>query len=62
MSKLKEQNVVLLSREETKVFLRTSFPTLRKWTVEGLLKCYVLGSKIYYKQHEILKGLKPVKF
>jgi predicted site-specific integrase-resolvase len=57
MSKPKEQNVVLLSREETRQFLRTSFPTLRKWTREGLLKCYGLGSRIYYKKHEILKAL-----
>lgn len=58
MKKKKEQNVVLLTREETKSFFKTTFPTLRKWTVDGLLKCYQMGGRIYYKKHEILKALK----
>ena len=57
--KNKKEKVVLLTREETKEFLRTTFPTLRKWTTDGLLKSYQLGGRVYYKQHEILKALRP---
>jgi len=60
MKKSTEHNVILLSREETKAFLKTTFPTLRKWTVEGLLTCYQLGGRVYYKQHEVLNALKRI--
>jgi len=60
MKKSAEPNVILLSREETKAFLKTTFPTLRKWTVEGLLTCYQLGGRVYYKQHEVLNALKRI--
>ena len=52
--KLKE---VLLSREETKQYLSITYPTLRKWTKDGILKCYQLGGRVYYKLHEILDAL-----
>jgi hypothetical protein len=53
----KKDKVVLLTREETRAFLKTTFPTLRKWTADGLLPCYHLGGRVYYKQHEILQAL-----
>ena len=52
---------VILSREQTALFLSVTFPTLRKWTKQGLLKCYQLGGRIYYKQDEIIKALKLVE-
>lgn len=48
---------VLLSREETKEYLSITFPTLRKWTKDGILKGYQLGGRVYYKLHEILEAL-----
>ncbi len=48
---------VLMSREETKEYLSISFPTLRKWSKDGTLKCYQLGGRVYYKLHEILDAL-----
>ena len=56
--KLKE---VLLSREETKQYLSITYPTLRKWTKDGVLKCYQLGGRVYYKLHEILDALVRVE-
>lgn len=58
MKSSKNQHVVLLTREETKEFLKTTFPTLYKWTQEGLLKRYQLGNRIYYKKHEVIQSLK----
>lgn len=51
---------VLLSREETKDYLSITFPTLRKWSKDGILKCYQLGGRVYYKLHEILEALTRV--
>lgn len=48
---------ILLSREETKDYLSITFPTLRKWSKDGTLKCYQLGGRVYYKLHEILEAL-----
>lgn len=55
--KKQRKSTVLLSREETRDYLKISFPTLCKWTAEGILKSYRLGGRVYYKQHEILKAL-----
>lgn len=52
---------VLLSREETKEYLSITFPTLRKWTKDGILKGYQLGGRVYYKLHEILDALVSVE-
>jgi excisionase family DNA binding protein len=59
MKKQKEKTI-LLTREEARDLLKITFPTLRKWTNEGLLVAYQLGGKIYYKRHEILEALAPV--
>ena len=56
----KKEKVVLLTREEARAFLKTTFPTLRKWTAHGLLTAYQLGGRVYYKQHEILQALKAI--
>ena len=52
---------IIYSREQTATFLSISFPTLRKWTKDGILKCYQLGGRIYYKHDEIIKALKPTE-
>jgi hypothetical protein len=55
-----DKKIVLMSREETRRFLKISFPTLRKFTSSGILIAYALGGKIYYKKHEIIEALKPL--
>lgn len=57
----KKEKVQLLTREEAKVMLKITLPTLRKWTVDGLLSAYQIGGRVYYKKHEILGALKPLK-
>ncbi len=59
--KKSESTIVIFSREQTASFLSISFPTLRKWTKDGILKCYHLGGRIYYKQNEIVKALKQIE-
>jgi hypothetical protein len=56
----KKEKVVLLTRDEARAFLKTTFPTLRKWTADGLLPSYQLGGRVYYKQHEIIQALKAI--
>lgn len=60
MKKPKDK-IVLLTREEARVFLKTTFPTLRKWTVDGIIPAHRLGGRVYYKQHEIIQAMEPVK-
>jgi predicted site-specific integrase-resolvase len=57
MKAKKPKKTILLTREETRSFLRISLATLHRWTNEGLLKAYHLGGKVYYKQHEIIQSL-----
>ena len=59
--KKSESETVIFSREQTASFLSISFPTLKKWTKDGTLKCYHLGARIYYKQNEIIKALKRIE-
>lgn len=55
-----DKKITLLTREETRIFLKISFPTLRKLTASGMLKAYALGGRIYYKRHEIIDALTPL--
>lgn len=60
MKKSKSTSIIY-SREQTASFLSISFPTLRKWTKDGTLKCYQLGGRVYYKKEEIIKALKLIE-
>lgn len=55
--KSKEKEKVL-TREETAALLHISFPTLRKWTTDGIVNAYYLGARVYYLKSEILNALK----
>lgn len=48
---------VLLTREETALFLKISLTTLWKWTNSGKLRSYGLGNRRYYKKSEVLASL-----
>jgi predicted site-specific integrase-resolvase len=59
--KKSNSTTAIYSREQTASLLSISFPTLRKWTKKGILKCYQLGGRIYYRHDEIIKALKPIE-
>lgn len=53
-----EQNTIIwLTRIETARRLKVSLPTLRKYSVQGILKVHYLGSNPRYKLSEIEKAL-----
>ena len=47
----------LLTRKETALYLRVSFPTIDNWTKKGILRAYYMGNRVYYKKEEIFKTL-----
>jgi hypothetical protein len=55
----------LMSVDETRSLLGGQRPlsktTLAKWTKEGYLNQYRLGSRIYYKYSEIIGSLKTIR-
>jgi regulator of protease activity HflC (stomatin/prohibitin superfamily) len=55
------ENEVLLTRDETYKFLQVDSSTLWRWTREGKIKFYGIGSRRYYKKSELLKSLIELK-
>lgn len=54
-------NEELLTAEETSNFLKISDTTLWRWTNNGNVKAYGIGSRRYYKKSEILNSLTQLK-
>ncbi len=51
----------ILTREETANDLKINLTTLWHWTNKGRLVSYGIGSRRYYKKHEILDHLVKLK-
>lgn len=49
-----------LTRKEAAKRLTISLPTLSKYSLEGLIPCYRIGSRVLYKEEEIDKALELV--
>ena len=49
-----------LTRKEVKNILHIDLSTLHLWTKKGKLKAYGIGSRVYYKRHEIESTLIPL--
>ena len=50
-----------MTRSEAMKFLRTSAPTLHRYTKSGLLSCSKLGRKVYYKKSDLINATKVVQ-
>ncbi len=50
----------LLSRKQAADKLQITLPTLNSWTKEKRLIAYRMGSRIYYKDLEIIQSLKEI--
>jgi excisionase family DNA binding protein len=51
----------LLTRKETADKLKISLPTLNDWSKRGMLKSYMIGGRVLYKDSEIDSSLHLVK-
>ena len=47
----------LLTREEACMLLKVDSSTLRRWTNQGKIIAYGIGSKRFYKKEELLESL-----
>lgn len=43
----------LLTRQEVASYFRVNISTVRNWTIQGILKKYGVGDRVYYKRSEI---------
>ncbi len=55
------QKEELLTCKQTEEFLKVSNVTRIKYTNQGILKAYKLGSRTYYKKSELLQALQQVE-
>jgi excisionase family DNA binding protein len=55
-----KEEEILLTREETANMLSISLVTLWKYTKDGVIPAYRIGSKVRYKRSEILLALKQM--
>jgi excisionase family DNA binding protein len=49
-----------LSRKEVAKLLKITLPTLHDWTKLGYLKSYKIGTRVLYKQCEVIETLENV--
>lgn len=54
------QTEILLTRKETADKLKISLVTLNDWTRRGLIKSYLIGGRVLYKEHELMEAVKSV--
>ena len=51
-----------LTRNEVKNLLNVDLSTIWNWQKKGKLKAYGIGSRVYYKRHEVEQSIKPLNF
>ncbi len=51
-----------LTRNEVKELLNVDLSTVHNWTKKGKLKSYGIGSRVYYKRHEVEQSIKPLNY
>lgn len=53
-----QPETILLTRQEVAKWLDISLPTLHKYTNNGVLQAHRIGSKVRYKQNEVLDAFR----
>lgn len=48
-----KEHVELMTRQEVTQYFKIYFPTLHQWTKNGILCCYKIRNRVYYKRTEI---------
>ena len=43
----------LMTRKEVAAFFKINIATVRNWTIQGILKKYGVGDRVYFKRTEI---------
>ena len=51
-----------LSRKDIAALLKISLPTVDQWTKQGLLYCYKMGNRVFYKRQEVERSLHEVMY
>lgn len=51
-----------LTRNEVKELLNVDLSTIHNWQKKGKLRAYGIGSRVYFKRHEVEQSIKPLNF
>lgn len=51
-----------MTRNEVKNLLNVDLSTIWNWQKKGKLKAYGIGSRVYYKRHEVEQSIKPLNY
>ena len=49
-----------MTRNDVKKLLNVDLSTVHNWTKKGKLKSYGIGSRVYFKRHEVEQSIKPL--
>lgn len=55
-----KQPTEYLTRNEVKELLNVDLSTVHNWTKRKKLQAYGIGSRVYYKRHEVEQSVKPI--
>ncbi len=58
--KAPEKQSDYITRADASKLLKISFPTLHDWTKLGYLKSYKMGTRVLYRESEIIEALEKV--
>lgn len=50
----------LMSRKQVACFFGCDISTVHNWTVQGKLRAYGMGGRVYYKRSEVEAALVPL--
>jgi excisionase family DNA binding protein len=56
----KKSNLRYITRNEAADLLKTSLPTLIKYTQPGIIKGFRIGTRVLYKLEDIEEGVKSI--
>lgn len=57
----KDNHAELITRKQAAQMLNLSLPTLREYTVRGIVPSYRVGSRVRYKKSEVMNCLTKVQ-
>lgn len=57
-----KESTQYLTRNEVKELLNVDLSTIHNWVKRGKLRAYGIGSRVYFKRHEVEQSIKPLNF
>ena len=55
---IEEDKITLITRDEASKLLNVSLVTLNSWSKKGILTSYKIGTRVRYKENEVINSLR----